>query len=294
MYGRQLSRERMEETTALRLEDRTSAVAGAAISGLGRDGSDVIVQISPPVAEAIAEDVQADFNLYIGSQLVVSSRPELYDSGMLPRRMNGEAYAAVFLRGQRFHVQAERIGEYPYAVGYRPMVDGEGVVLGVVAVPTLYSHEEIEEDAAAQNASLIVAFAVLLSIVLLIASLFARRIASPIQRLTAAMRQIARGDLEVRVSGHEASEGSPSDEVGELMQSFDGMVRDLKRSREELIRYERDVAWNEMARQVVHEIKNPLTPMKLSVQHLRQTYRDRVPDFDQVLERVTQDTHRAD
>ena len=286
-YGRQLSRERMEETTSLRLEDRTSAVASATIGGLGRDGADVIVQISPPVAEAIAEEVGADFNVYIGSQLVVSSRPELYDSGMLTRRMNGEAYAAVLLRGKRFYVQSERIGEYAYAVGYRPIVDGEGVVLGVVAVPTLYTHEEIEEEAAAQQATLVVAFAVLLSIVLVIATLFARRIAAPIQRLTGAMRQIARGDMEVRVSGPEASGELPRDEVGELMQSFDGMVRDLKSSREELIRYERDVAWNEMARQVVHEIKNPLTPMKLSVQHLRQTYRDRVPDFDQVIDRVT-------
>jgi two-component system nitrogen regulation sensor histidine kinase NtrY len=287
LYGRQLSRERMEETTALRLEDRTSSVAAAAMTGLGRDGSDVIVQISPPVAEAIAADVGADFNLYIGNQLVVSSRPELYDSGLLSRRMNGEAYAGILLSGRRFLVQSERIGEFAYAVGYRPIVDGEGVVLGVVAVPTLYTHEGIEEGTAAQSATLLVGFAILLSIVLAIAALFARRIAAPVQRLTAAMRQIARGDLDVSVSGPDSSAETPRDEVDELMQSFDGMVRDLKRSREELIRYERDVAWNEMARQVVHEIKNPLTPMKLSVQHLRQTYRDRVPDFDQVIERVT-------
>jgi len=287
LYGRQLSRERMEETTALRLEDRTSAVAAAAATGLGRDGSDVVVQISPPVAEAIAEDVGADFNLYIGSQLIVSSRPELYDSGLLSHRMDGEAYAGVLLRGERFLVRSERIGEYSYAVGYRPIVDGEGVVLGVVAVPTLYSHEQIEEEAAAQQATLLVAFAILLSIVLAIASFFARNIAAPIQRLTAAMRRISRGDLDVSVAGSGPSAEGSRDELGDLMRSFDGMVRDLKRSREELIRYERDVAWNEMARQVVHEIKNPLTPMKLSVQHLRQTYRDRVPDFDQVIERVT-------
>jgi nitrogen fixation/metabolism regulation signal transduction histidine kinase len=61
----------------------------------------------------------------------------------------------------------------------------------------------------------------------------------------------------------------------------------LKRNREELIRYEREVAWNEMAKQVVHEIKNPLTPMKLAIQHLRQTYHDRVAGFEDVLESVT-------
>jgi nitrogen fixation/metabolism regulation signal transduction histidine kinase len=65
------------------------------------------------------------------------------------------------------------------------------------------------------------------------------------------------------------------------------MTRDLKRGREELIRAEREMAWREMARQVAHEIKNPLTPMKLSIQHLRQTFRDRAPDFGRILEDVT-------
>ena len=56
----------------------------------------------------------------------------------------------------------------------------------------------------------------------------------------------------------------------------------------ELIRSKKLLAWSEMARQVAHEIKNPLTPMKLSAQHIREAYRDRAPEFGEILEEGTE------
>jgi len=73
----------------------------------------------------------------------------------------------------------------------------------------------------------------------------------------------------------------------QLIDSFDAMTLDLKKSREELVKVERVLAWKEMAKQVAHEIKNPLTPMKLSVQHLRQAFRDRAEGFSEILETVS-------
>ena len=65
------------------------------------------------------------------------------------------------------------------------------------------------------------------------------------------------------------------------------MTHDLRRNREDLVRYERELAWKEMAKQVAHEIKNPLTPMRLSIQHLRRTYLDGASNFKEILESVT-------
>ncbi len=65
------------------------------------------------------------------------------------------------------------------------------------------------------------------------------------------------------------------------------MTTELKASRENLARVEREVAWKEMAKQVAHEIKNPLTPIKLSIQHLLQAYRDRAHDFERILQGVS-------
>src|ERR1019366_204080 len=69
---------------------------------------------------------------------------------------------------------------------------------------------------------------------------------------------------------------------------YNRMILELTKSAELLAKSERESAWREMAKQVAHEIKNPLTPMKLSVQHLQRIWKDRTPDMDQKMERLTQ------
>ena len=78
------------------------------------------------------------------------------------------------------------------------------------------------------------------------------------------------------------------DEIGALAQSFNDMIVKLRTSREELAKHEREIAWKEMAKQVAHEIRNPLTPIKLSIQHLRQAFKDKAPEREEILQRVTQ------
>ncbi len=107
------------------------------------------------------------------------------------------------------------------------------------------------------------------------------RITGPVRRLSEFTEEIARGNLDARV------EIESPDEIGVLAGSFNRMATDLKSSRERLIKVEKDAAWREMAAQVAHEIKNPLTPMKLATQHLIQTYRDGSPQFAEVLRRST-------
>jgi nitrogen fixation/metabolism regulation signal transduction histidine kinase len=161
-------------------------------------------------------------------------------------------------------------------------VAANGIIAGVVSVPTLYRQDELDEEVSRQNALIFGVYAFVLFAIVIIATTFANRIAAPIHRLTEATKKVSRGDLDVNVRVT-TSDG----EIGELIRAFERMTKDLKRSREELIRFERDLAWKEMAKQVAHEIKNPLTPMKLSLQHLRQTYKDKVPDLDRVFDEVS-------
>jgi len=81
-------------------------------------------------------------------------------------------------------------------------------------------------------------------------------------RLTEAARKVSRGDLTASVTYYSR------DELDELVQTFNLMVRDLRDSQAARLRAEREAAWREMAKQVAHEIKNPLTPMKLGIQQL--------------------------
>jgi two-component system nitrogen regulation sensor histidine kinase NtrY len=272
-YLRFDARERLLEESARTLDEQTGEVAGY-LSDQGRE--------SALSAVDIAADVNTDFNLYLDSLLTATSRPELYDAGILDRRMSGSAYASVLLRGNRFHLETERIGKLQYAVGYRPLVDSAGTMTGVISVPALFRQYRLEEEVARRNAFVFGVYALVLLALLGIATTLANRIAAPLQQLKEATTRVARGDLDVALHVQGAD-----GELKELIDSFGAMTRDLKQSREELIRFERELAWKEMAKQVAHEIKNPLTPMRLSIQHLRQTYRDKARDFDQILDNVT-------
>jgi signal transduction histidine kinase len=267
------ARQQLLEESARTLDEQTGEVAGY----LSEEGRGPV----PPAAE-IAADVNTDFNLYLDSMLTATSRPELYDAGILDRRMSGSAFASVVLRGSRFHLETESIGKLQYAVGYRPLVDSSGTMRGVISVPALFRQYGLEEAAARRNAFVFGVYALVLLALLGIAATLANRIAAPLQQLKEATTRVARGDLDVSVHVQGAD-----GELKELIDSFGAMTRDLKQSRAELIRVERELAWKEMAKQVAHEIKNPLTPMRLSIQHLRQTYRDKAHDFDQILDNVT-------
>jgi nitrogen fixation/metabolism regulation signal transduction histidine kinase len=121
-----------------------------------------------------------------------------------------------------------------------------------------------------------VAFAITLGI------LWARRLAARIHRLSTATTQVAAGDLSVRV------EPGPGDEVGALVESFNGMVAELAMSRTRIEYLQKISAWQEMARRLAHEIKNPLTPIHLAAQQLREKYAGEDPQFARLLDQSTE------
>jgi two-component system nitrogen regulation sensor histidine kinase NtrY len=106
----------------------------------------------------------------------------------------------------------------------------------------------------------------------------AERMGDPVKRLTRATRRIARGDLDARVAA------TSRDELGRLVHDFNQMAADLKRQRSELERTQRLEAWADMARQVAHDIKNPLTPIQLSAEHARRINADRGRPLSPVLD----------
>ncbi len=122
------------------------------------------------------------------------------------------------------------------------------------------------------------------SLVLLMAvgwTLFiARRTTAPILQLQQYTRRVAEGDLDAQVD-------IPSDdELGALAEDLNRMTRKLKEQQDRLVKAEKDAAWREMARQIAHDIKNPLTPIRLSVDLLERARREQAPGFDTILTRT--------
>jgi signal transduction histidine kinase len=111
--------------------------------------------------------------------------------------------------------------------------------------------------------------------------LLASRVTRPVEALRDAAARVAAGDLGARVDVR------ASGEVGDLVRAFNAMTADLAHSRARLAQAERIAAWREVARRLAHEIKNPLTPIAMSVETLRDALERRRPDFPEIFEEGT-------
>lgn len=114
----------------------------------------------------------------------------------------------------------------------------------------------------------------------ILATFISGRISSPLLKLTRATNSVALGNFD-----YEISSGNKG-EIGELIRGFRYMTDELKKNQDEIALLEREAAWKEMAKQVAHEVKNPLTPMKLSVQHLLSAYKDGAPNLPELTEKI--------
>lgn len=121
-------------------------------------------------------------------------------------------------------------------------------------------------------------FGVAMLIVTVAGMLFARRMAQRVARLSRATRRVAAGDLEVRVPT------KARDEIGQLSQAFNEMVMEVRRNRAQIAYLQKISAWQEVARRLAHEIKNPLTPILLAVQQVQQKYPGADPRFARLLD----------
>jgi len=125
------------------------------------------------------------------------------------------------------------------------------------------------------NATVLVLFVVVVWTIFI-----ARRTTRPILELQGHARRVAAGDLDAQI------DVASDDELGQLAQDINLMIGEMAENRRRLVRIEKESAWREMARQVAHEIKNPLTPISLSVNLLERARKEKSPEFDQILERT--------
>ena len=229
----------------------------------------------------LASVIRNDLDVFERGRLLASSKRELYASGLLAPRVSGAVYRAVVLEGQPSWLRAERIGDFSFTVASVPLRI-EGSESGVLSLPLALRQREVQAAVDDLDRSVRLAAVVFMVLAAALAQSVARRISGPISALTRATRRVAQGDLAARV------EPTTHDELRRLVESFNQMAHDLDRQRRDLERSNRLAAWAEMARQVAHEVKNPLTPIQLSAEHLRRVYRDSSVDFGPTLEACTE------
>jgi signal transduction histidine kinase len=236
-----------------------------------------------PLAEFSFSPGRRD-SLYLGWRLYASTDLALLDTDLLPMRMPGRAFDQVVLQGRAFHVETVRAGGREVEVGYAPLRNPDpespaDEVIGAVSVAALQSSATQARDQANAVTTVLGFYLASLIAAMAFGTWMAARLTSPLRELRLATRRVAEGDLSEPVPG----EGP--DELGQVVEAFNTMTRDLADSREKLVKAEKEAAWRDMARQVAHEVKNPLTPMRLAAEHLRRAHQDKSPMFDRVLQR---------
>ncbi|MDH7515764.1 MAG: HAMP domain-containing protein, partial [Bacteroidota bacterium] len=244
-------------------------------------GSDLFTTPPGRVSDGACIDaalrVGKDIAVYRGAFLEASSRPELFAAGILTPRLPPDAFLAVAVRDADYSIGTERIGGLPYFVGFIPIRGADGSPVVVLSTMTLFERHRTEYASARASATILLGTAVIVLLVLGASKVLARQISRPLQQLITATRAVAEGDLERR------ADVEAKGEIGELVHAFNIMIDRLRENRERLAAAERDSAWREMAKQVAHEIRNPLTPMKLAVQHLEKAAKDRLPELPDVI-----------
>jgi signal transduction histidine kinase len=234
-----------------------------------------------PVTDAVLERVRTlsgiDADLYVGGELLATSKPELVASGLIGTRAAPAAHRDLVVERKPFSIHRESVGTFEYLVASVPIVLPPWSEPGILSLPLASREAEIDRKISSLNETVLLAAVAFSLLAAGLAYSLARRIAGPINQLTEATRAVAGGRLDVSL------ETSAEDEIGALFRSFNKMTADLERQREDLEKTKKLEAWAEMARQVAHEVKNPLTPIQLSTQHLLRVYGDEGVDFAKVL-----------
>lgn len=226
-----------------------------------------------------------DLLYYQRGVLRAASMPEAQELGLYGAWMPPDLYRRIRMGEALGGSEMGELAGRSYMVSYRRLRAPENVV----GVPVWLAARDVAVRQR-EFAHLVLFGTVLGGILSLgLSVLVGRTLSRPIAELRRGAAAVGRGHLKVRLPEERAGE------FGELFTSFNRMTRRLRRARAQELRTARILAWGEMARQVAHEIKNPLTPIKLSVQHIRRAYLDRRPDYDEILEsNVEQILHEID
>lgn len=223
----------------------------------------------------------ADINLYgLNGKLIATSRPEIIERGLISNRMNPMAFDELNQHKKSSYIHEEHIGNMNYLSAYVPFRNNENKVVAYVNLPYFAKQNQLENELSQFFTALINIYALLFLVSIGIAVLFANYISEPVRLIKEKIRALQLG------KSNEFIDWKSNDEIGSLVKEYNQKVLELEKSAKLLAQSERESAWREMAKQVAHEIKNPLTPMKLSIQHLERSINDNPADLPERIKRT--------
>ncbi len=230
----------------------------------------------------IAKYTQSDINLYgTDGRLLVTNQRYLFDNALLTRLLNPSAYRDLILRVRNKKILNEQIGSFNYSTAYVGIksFDTENIT-GILGIPFFESKYTYDQKIIDVFTTILNIFTFILLILLVLLYFLTRSLTEPLLLLTQKIKKISLSDY------NEPLHYPAKDEIGLLVGEYNKMLVKLEKNKAALARSEKQTAWREIAQQVAHEIKNPLTPMKLTIQQLQRVMVDNVgktPDIINML-----------
>ena len=245
---------------------------------------DLLNSVSQPenLINNLAKIHGLDINLYsLSGDLQTSSLPLPYSKGIVSIKMNPLAYYHLNNGKEIQYFQKEKIGTLEFISAYIPVTDSTGKDVAYLNIPNYISQTKIREEISNFLITIINLNAFIFLIAGIVALIITNRITNSFSFISDKMKNINLGKTNERIVWNR------NDEIGALVKEYNKMLSQLDESAAALAKSERESAWQEMAKQVAHEIKNPLTPMKLSMQFLQKSIENSVPNIKELGARVS-------
>jgi two-component system nitrogen regulation sensor histidine kinase NtrY len=212
---------------------------------------------------------------------ILSTQPKIYAYGILGKRMHAKAFILLSKFQKSLLINDERIGGLDYKTAYVPIRNAKNYTVAYLQLPYFSNVADKRERIGSFLNAMINIYALIFIAIGLFAVLIARQITTPLSFIQHNLSKTIYGKK------NEPIKWERDDEIGSLVKEYNKMIAALEHSAQRLAQSERESAWREMAKQVAHEIKNPLTPLKLGLQLLEKSWKDKDPKFDLKFERFS-------
>ncbi len=227
----------------------------------------------------LSNTYETDIHIYDNNGfLVASSQPIIFAKGLISYRIS----PIPFFNPNKEITQTENIGKLNYLSAYTRIYNQNDLLLGYIAVPSFLSSNEIQKQVFSLLAVIINVYLFIIFIAVLVSYIVNNQLTKPIKDLE---NKIKSYSLKGR---NEKLEYKRNDEIGRLVSQYNIMIEKLEKSANMLAQSEREMAWKQMARQITHEINNPLTPMKLTIQQLLRMQEMKSESFDEYFKKSSQ------
>jgi len=222
---------------------------------------------------------QTDINVYDNyGNLAGSSQPIIYNKKLKGRQIAPEPF---FGKNPSIN-QEEYIGELRFLTGYTDFYNGDFLQIGYIAIPLYVSSEEIRNEIEDFLGVIVNIYLIIALLSVLLSFIIGKQLSAPLKMIENKLKKMRFGQRNEKIEYNE------KDEIGQLVKQYNKTIEELEKSALMLAQTERESAWRTMARQIAHEINNPLTPMKLTLQQLQRTKNMNDERFDDYFAKSTE------